>query len=154
MENKYLLTINKRKYSILIFLILFIIVAYIFYPRSVYSLIIARDLKVENITIIKMPVSSSEHKEVILLEENQKSTLKLLDSSYVRHKIFRKKSTSKNFMGYYIFVKYQNTGNDDTVYFFTTDIISVNGVQYKIYGKKFSEGFTSIFKEKITNNIN
>ena len=36
------------------------------------------------------------------------------------------------------------TGSNDFVYFFTGDIISINGRQYKIYGKNLAEEFSSI----------
>lgn len=40
------------------------------------------------------------------------------------------------------------SGSTDVVYFFTKRIISINGVQYEVYGKTLSNQFLSIIESE------
>lgn len=131
----------KHKILVLVCVILLVAV-YVCFPRNVGNLL----LKDQNITGIKLVYTVADERggETVELSQAQQTELmEAFNDSYVRHKVFRKRSASENIVGYYVLM----TGSNDMVYFFTKDIISVNGKQYKIYGKGLSEKFLSILEK-------
>ena len=83
-----------------------------------------------------------EVQEIVLNENQKDELLTVFENSYVRLKVFHKNSVSEKFMGYYIVL----SDSSDIVYYFSEDIISINGTQYKVYGKALSSKFKSIIE--------
>lgn len=94
--------------------------------------------------IVRVADDKHDVQEISLDENQQVRLLALFKNSYVRLKIFHKDYATKNFMGYLIMLP----DTTDTVYFLSSDIISINGTQYKVYGQTLADKFKSIIESE------
>lgn len=89
--------------------------------------------EIKNITILVCATDTRELKEFTLTETEVKDFVRIIQNSYARKRVFPQKSTSENFVGYYIFIDSSKSPNSNSIYFYTTDLISINGQQYQLY---------------------
>lgn len=128
--------LHKIKERRLLFFVVFlsiICIVYVFVPRNLNHLIMDSKDDIKNITILVCATDTREQKEVTLTETEVKDFMRIAQNSYARKRVFQQKSTSENFVGYYIFIDSSNNPNSNSIYFYTTDLISVNGQQYQLY---------------------
>lgn len=132
-----------RKHILLCAIIIVFVLAffYICFPRNVKKLIYTSD-KSTVVEIIKVAGEKTDSQKISLNSEQQKELLELCEKSYVRLKVFHKDYSNSNEMGYLIIV----SDNQDTIHFFSSNIISINGTQYQVYGRALSTGFKSIIE--------
>lgn len=134
-----------RKHILLCAIIIVFVLAffYICFPRNVKKLIYISD-KSTVVEIIKVAGDKTDLQKISLNSEQQKELLELCEKSYVRLKLFHKDYSNSNEMGYLIIV----SDNQDTIHFFSSNIISINGTQYQVYGRALSTGFKSIIESE------
>lgn len=116
---------------------------YVLFPRNVKDLVL-KGADEENVTIEVGYAGGDEYVDYELSTEQKEKMLALFEKSYIRVKLFPEKSVSKNFMGYDIYI----SDNQDMIYFFAEDIISINGRQYVIYGDGMAEEFREIIENE------
>ena len=126
---------------IVVILIFLGVVAYLFFPRNVKSLFL-KGAEEDTVVIKVSDVSGEERKVYNLTEEQTEQILALWEKSYVRINLFHKSFITEHFMGYYIYMP----GNEGWLYFFSEDIISIEGQQYCIYGDGMAEAFREIIE--------
>ena len=148
MVNKYLSFLKKNKFAVIFIFLVLIGLVYIFYPRSISSLITKRSDDIVQISIVKAPTDSREQEEILFSHEKKTELLEVISENYARIKIFPTKSTSKDYLGYYIFVSHKSQESSDMIFLFTENIISVNGTQFKIYGKSLSKEINQIIESE------
>lgn len=133
-----------RKYwKVIVVVAVVLWVVYLFFPQNVKMLFL-KGSDEETVTIIVSDVSGGEQKEYELSGEQRERMLALWEKSYVRVKLISESSISEHYMGYYIFVQ----DNQDWIYFYSEDIISINGQQYWIYSDGMAEEFREIFESQ------
>lgn len=135
-------TISNHKIIILVCLIL-PGMCYIYFPRNVKSLLV-KDYNITDINVVYTVADGQTDKDVVLTQSQMTELMNAFSKSYARRKIIKKHSASKDIVGYLI----QMSGSTDVVYFFTNRIISINGVQYEIYGEALSRQFLSIIESE------
>ncbi|MBE5888335.1 MAG: hypothetical protein E7283_05790 [Lachnospiraceae bacterium] len=128
---------------VLVVVILLIAVGYVFFPRNLKDLFLD-GVEEENATIYVSDVSDAELKKYTLTGEQKKELLALFDRNYVRVKVVHESSISEHYMGYFLSV----SGNADMMFFYSEDVISIEGQQYVIYGDTLAEEFRSFFEEQ------
>ncbi len=116
---------------------------YVLFPRNVKDLVL-KGADEENVTIEVGYAGGDEYVDYELSTEQKEKMLALFEKSYIRVKLFPEKSVSKNYMGYDIYI----SDNQDMIYFFAEDIISINGRQYVIYGDGMAEEFREIIENE------
>lgn len=116
---------------------------YVLFPRNVKDLVL-KGADEENVTIEVGYAGGDEYVDYELSTEQKEKMLALFEKSYIRVKLFPEKFVSKNFMGYDIYI----SDNQDMIYFFAEDIISINGRQYVIYGDGMAEEFREIIENE------
>lgn len=134
-----------RKHILLCAIIIVFVLAFFYtcFPRNVKKLIYISD-KSTVVEIIKVAGDKTDLQKISLNSEQQKELLELCEKSYVRLKLFHKDYSNSNEMGYLIIV----SDNQDTIHFFSSNIISINGTQYQVYGRALSTGFKSIIESE------
>lgn len=135
-------TISNHKIIVLVCLIL-LGMCYIYYPRNVKSLLV-KDYNIADINVVYTVADGKTDKDVALTQRQMAELMDAFSKSYARRKIIKKHSASKDVVGYLI----QMSGSTDVVYFFTKRIISINGVQYEVYGESLSNQFLSIIESE------
>lgn len=148
MSIKPLVFFRKNIVAIVLIVILVSALIYIYFPRSISSLIAKRSDDIVRISIVKSATDSREQEDILFSDEKKTELLEVISEKYARIKIFPTKSTSKDYIGYYIFVSHKNQDNSDIIFLFTENIISVNGTQYKIYGKSISKEINQIIESE------
>lgn len=138
-------TIIKHKFLFALIVAIILIMAFIFFPRNLKNLLVHNN----NTTFVEIVrVADHEHdvQEISLNKNQRDQLLALFKNSYVRLKVFRKKyiTGKENFMGYLIMLP----DTMDTVYFFSSDIICINEIQYKVYGQTLANKFKSIIESE------
>ena len=83
-------------------------------------------------------------KDIKLTPEKQKKLFELCEQSYVRIKLAHINYVNSNEMMYLIIL----SDSQDTIYFLSSDIISINGTQYKVYGSTLSTKFKAIIESE------
>lgn len=140
---KVWLHLSKYRFVYLIVFLLFCGAVYIFFPRNMKTLLL-KDLDSTEVEISIAKTTEDGVWEITLTEEEKSKMLMLWEQSSVRINPFPKKYVSEDFMGYHIYI----STNQDWVYYFSTDIISINERQYLIYGDTFTEEFLSIIERE------
>lgn len=133
-------TLSNHKVIVLVCLVL-LVICYVCFPRNVGNLLL-KDNNITDISLVYTVADGQAGKSIDLSQNQQAELIDAFNNSYVRHKVIKKNSASENVVGYFILM----SGSDDLVYFFTDDIISINGKQYKIYGKELANKFLSILE--------
>ena len=123
---------EKRLLFFIVFLV-FVCIVYVFVPRNLNHLIMDSKNEIKNITILVCATDTRELKEFTLTETEVKDFVRIIQNSYARKRVFPQKSTSENFVGYYIFIDSSKSPNSNSIYFYTTDLITINGQQYQLY---------------------
>lgn len=134
--------IKHGKWIVVILIVLGVVV-YLFFPRNVKSLFL-KGTEEDTVVITVSDVSGEERNVYDLSEEQKEKMLALWEKSYVRVNLSHQSFISEHFMGYYIFIQ----NNEDWLYFYSDDIISINGQQYCIYGDGMAEAFRKIIEDK------
>ena len=106
--NKIFALIKSKWYFFLILLILIIGIVYLFYPRSMNSLIIKENVEIEKIVLSFHGIVGQERPEEMELTSQQaEKFIKYLSGHYVRISPFKKQYTDKDFIGCDVFVTYK-----------------------------------------------
>ena len=98
---------------------------------------IANDKTIDKITLYSLETPEAP-KEIELTDTQAEEFLKLLDQTYLYLNPFSKTTVSgdEGYIGCLILLDY-----DVLVNYFTEDIISINDMQYRIYGNDFAKIF-------------
>ncbi len=143
-------TIKTNYKKIILGLALLLFLLYIFIPRSLTYMAKVHEMSIEDIDeiVIYVPVretiNSRNLKEYYFLEANEiKGIINLMDKTYVRKKLFKKKSVNddQGYKGYFISIVSEGGYSKfpPSVHLFTDEIISFNSKQYVLYNKDFSD---------------
>lgn len=127
----------------IVIIVFFCAMFYICFPRNVKNLLYTSDNSAV-VEIVKIADEETSLQKITLNSEQQKELFELCKKSYVRLKLFHKDYVNSNSMGYLIIL----SNNQDTVHFLSSDIISINGTQYKVYGRELSTEFKSIIESE------
>ncbi|MCC8167812.1 MAG: hypothetical protein LIO37_00520 [Clostridiales bacterium] len=98
----------------------------------------------EDFSVNKTVDDGGETGEIKLTEEQKEQIVSIFQGGYAHRMLFGVNVSKGDSMGYYIWVD----GSDDEIYFFTETILSVNGQQYKLYGKKVASEFRAVLEEQ------
>ena len=138
-------TIKTNYKKIILGLAFLLFLLYIFIPRSLTYMAKVHEMSIEDIDkiVISIPINSGELKRYYFLETSEiEEIINLMDKTYVRKKLFTKKSTSgvEVYKGYIIsIVSEEYSKYPPSVDLFTDEIISFNYKQYVFYNKDFSD---------------
>lgn len=125
----------------IVIIALALITLFIYCPRNVKNLLYESD-KSTVVEIVKIADEKADMQKITINSEQQKELFELCKKSYVQLKLFHKDYVNSNTMGYLIVL----SDNQDTIHFLSPDIISINGIQYKIYGRTLSTEFKLIIE--------
>ncbi len=129
-----------RKYCLIILLVVAcVILCHYFCPRNVDSLIFRNR---EDCTFTLW--DHDEGKEIILTVDQQADLRELFSNQYAYRKVIENDYVNDVSMNYLLFI----SGSNDTIHLWTPDIISVNGIQYKLFRKIDVDSFISIVESE------
>ena len=118
----------KRKVFLGLGIALLLFLVYVFYPRKIASLF-PEDFTEHTIWMIGITEKGASYK----LVEGQGEELKEILASYgVRRKVIKKKYDQGQGFAYRIVIE----GVTDEIFFYSESELSINDVQYKVYGAK------------------
>ena len=140
--------IKEKRLLFFIVFLAFVCIVYVFVPRNLNHLIMDSKNEIKNITILVCATDTRELKEFTLTETEVKDFVRIIQNSYARKRVFPKKSTSENFVGYYIFIDSSKSPNSNSIYFYTTDLISINGQQYQLYETTLASYLKTLVREE------
>ena len=118
----------KRKVFLGLGIALLLFLVYVFYPRKIASLF-PEDFTEHTIWMIGITEKGASYK----LVEGQGEELKEILASYgARRKVIKKKYDQGQGFAYRIVIE----GVTDEIFFYSESELSINDVQYKVYGAK------------------
>lgn len=130
----------QHRVAIIVLIAAVVFLVYLFYPRNLYQLVFDGS---EDFSIVKTVGDEEDAGEIELTEEQKEQIISIFRGGYAHVMLFDVNYSSGDSMGYYILVD----DSDDEIYFFTESIISVNGRQYRLYGKKVAGEFRAVLAE-------
>ena len=148
MKMSKILNVLKKKWMLFLLLAaLFCILLYLFVPRNLGTLADIHDADIQKITLYGVFLDDKEGDLIIeLTEAEQQKFLEMMKKTYVFRNPIDKEYTKDDF-GYF-FELARKPVNRDTVpplvHYFTEDIISVDGIQYRFYGDAFEKWFEEL----------
>lgn len=128
---------KKRFYAVIIIVICLI---YIFFPRKIIWLM-PEEIKDNPIEIYYV---YEEGKTITLSVQQQDKMIDLFGTCFARLKLIRTRYVNDSEMGLQIYI----SGNKDDIFFFSKEIVAINGVQYKIYGASFAKQLKQIIESE------
>lgn len=84
---------------------------------------------------IEIVYAYKEGKTIALNDYQQTQVINLLSNHFARLKLIRTKYVNSSEMGLHFYI----SGNNDDIFFFSEEIVVINGVQYKIYGTSLAQ---------------
>ena len=144
--------IIKKNWKLLVVLtVLFALALFLFLPRNLGTLCEITERTITEITLHGMFIDENEpHISVPLTEEQQEELLEMLKTTYVfRNPIAKPYSHGgDDYVGYLFELVSAEDYEDGSplVEYFTRNIISVNGIQYRFYGNGFEEWFEAFME--------
>ncbi len=139
-ENSVRTFLIQHKVAVIVLVAVVVFLIYLFYPRNLYHLVFNDS---DGFSVEKTVDDGEGTGEIELTEEQKEQIISIFQGGYAHRMLFGVNSSKGDSMGYYIWVD----GSDDEIYFFTESILSVNGQQYKLYGKKVASEFRSALEE-------
>lgn len=136
-------TIRNHKLFFSVIIVCVLVVLFIYYPRNVKNLLYTSNAS-SIVEIVKISDKKTDLKDIKLTPEKQKKLFELCKQSYVRIKLAHINYVNSNEMMYLIIL----SDSQDTIYFLSSDIISINGTQYKVYGSTLSTKFKAIIESE------
>ena len=139
-KNPLYAFLMQHKVAIIISLVVIAFLIYLFYPRNLYHLVFNGS---EDFSVVKTVDDGGTTGEIELTDEQKEQIISIFQGGYAHKMLFGVNFSKGDSMGYYIWID----GSDDEIYFFTESILSVNGQQYKLYGKKVASEFRAVLEE-------
>jgi len=143
--------IKRKKFSLAVIILLVFLILYFLIPRKLSGLCLDSKSSLTSVSVWGVPdgAEKESHEYIISEQADLKKFNDLLNTCYVRPKIFNAEYVNEGYEGYYFFFKENASPNNKTVFLFTSDIISVNGRQFVLYNHDFSEKLKKILNEKL-----
>lgn len=129
-----------KKKSFFVVIITVICLIYIFFPRKIIWLM-PEEIKDNSIEIYYI---YEEGKTITLSVQQQAKIVDLFSVNFARLKLIKTKYVNDNEMGFYLYV----SDNKDDIFFFSKEIIVINGVQYKIYKPSLAQQLKEIIESE------
>lgn len=129
-----------KKKSFFVIIITAICLIYIFFPRKIIWLM-PEEIRNHSIEICYI---YEEGKTITLSAQQQAEMVDLFSANFARLKLVRTKYVNDNEMGLYIYI----SDNKDDIFFFSREIIVINGVQYKIYEPSLAQQLKEIIESE------
>lgn len=125
-----------KKKSFYVAIIIMIGLIFIFFPRKIIWLM-PEEIKDDPIEIV---YAYKEGQTITLSDQQQTEVVDLFSTHFARLKLIKTKYVNDSEMGLHIYI----SGNKDDIFFFSEEIMVMNGVQYKIYGTSLARQVKNI----------
>ncbi len=139
---------RKRIVLALIGLIGIGLLLFIFFPRPLLSLAFPSAPEIEEVALLRL--EGSEQQETVLKGEALSAMLKDAESTYLFRNPIRVDyvNNGPDFVGCFLIARYGSAQEEiKTVYLFTRNILSVDGVQYRFFGDGFAETLLALIEQ-------
>lgn len=145
--------LKRRWRRLLILLLLLAGLLIVFFPRRLDGLVLTDKADVAAVEVVEFPTGDSEPVRYELDGPSYDAFLSLLQGTYARLQVPHRASANgggTDFRSAYIAIRYHSRENNEklrSVSLFTRDIITVDGVQYRLYGGGFYDRFQALLPE-------
>ncbi len=150
--SKLIQTVRDKWVQILLLILVLGLMIFFFFPHRFSSLAKIEWDNVQSITLHRYPVSTDEEgvptERVLFTAEETAEILELFEHTYLHRAIFSKDYVNGGeYVGYYFEIKLLTPREAVPVLsgIFTSDLVSIDGTQYRFYGSGFADYFAEYF---------